>query len=37
MYLMYHDDEEGNRVYTLQVRRVVATRLDVLCGICVCT
>lgn len=34
MYLMYHDDEEGNRVYTLQVRRVVATCLDVPCGIC---
>lgn len=23
MYLMYHDDEEGNRVYTLQVRLLI--------------
>ena len=26
MYLMYYDDEEGNRVYTLQVKRKLRTQ-----------
>lgn len=32
MYLMYYDDEEGNRVYTLQVDPEQSTTNTVLCN-----